>query len=174
MRSNVICEEGWKIRVKFEAVRISYPMSSPWRLFSCVSYLFLEFLRIDPVTPSGYIRVSEFERFSAVESWWRSATRKVLSRVIKKTRVNAQQDTRRRNDRAFPLSLLYTLITHVPLLRESARRMARKRVSNYLLKISDQYAGINRLVIATNLLIHYRSKKKKKIVNQLRICTREK
>lgn len=109
-----------------------------------MSCSFLEFLRIDP---SEYQGLPEFKRFSAIKL---AAARKVLSRV-KRTYVN-MQDTEEKCDRAFSLSITHANYT---------RRMARKRVSNYLSKISDQYAGINRLVIATNLLIHYQPKKKK-------------
>lgn len=97
------------------------------------------------------IRVCPSSRGFQRLSWRRSAARKILS-CVEPTRVN-MQDTKEKCDRAFSLSITHANYT---------RRMARKRVSNYLSKISDQYAGINRLVIATNLLIHYQPKKEGK------------
>jgi len=72
-------------------------------------------------------------------------------------RVNAREDEAK--ERIARSHSLYTLNIHVPHnYCESAHREWRKECLIIYLNKRPIHAGINRLVIATNLLIHYQPK----------------
>lgn len=99
------------------------------------------------------IRIQRSERFPLNR---KRASVRWCEKFLHAFRTRARMRRRRKNARSHSL---YTLNTHVPHnYCESARREWRKGCLIIYLNKRPIHAEVNRLVIATNLLIHYQPK----------------